>query len=307
LTQAANPRMGGAEWALLILLSLLWGGSFFFAKLGVAELPPLLVVFLRVALAAFALGAVLALLRQPLPTDGRTWLALFAMGAVNNVIPFALFFWSQTHIASGLAAILNATTPLFGVIIAQLVGQERLTINRALGVAIGIGGVAIMLAPDPVNGFGGDTLAECACLAAAFSYGVAGVFGRRFLRDLPPLVTAAGQLMASTAIMLPVVALAVSDPWSLRPSDGAIAAVIGLALISTALAYVIYFRILAKAGSTNILLVTLLIPVSAALLGGLFLGERLATRHIIGMVVIALGLAAIDGRPIAAARRALGR
>ena len=306
MTAAVNPRMGGAEWALLILLSLLWGGAFFFAKLGVTELPPLLVVFLRVSLAAITLGAVLVVLRQPLPTDWRIWLALFAMGLVNNVIPFALFFWSQTHIPSGLAAILNATTPLFGVVIAQLAGgQERLTAARVAGIALGISGVAIMLAPGLVEGIGGDTLAECACLAAAFSYGVAGVFGRRYLRDLPPLVTAAGQLMGSTAIMAPVIAFAVPEPWALHASQGAIAAVIGLALISTALAYVIYFRILARAGSTNILLVTLLIPVSAILLGGLFLGERLAARHIIGMAVIALGLAAIDGRPIGMLRRAL--
>jgi drug/metabolite transporter (DMT)-like permease len=300
--------MGGTEWALLILLSLLWGGAFFFGKLGVAEVPPLLLVLLRVGLAALALVAVLALTGQRLPGDWHSWRALAIMGLFNNVIPFGLIFFGQTRIPSGLAAILNATTPLFGVVIAQLAGnQERLTAPRALGVLLGVGGVAVMLAPGLTSGIGGDVLAEGACLTAALSYGIAGVFGRRYLGGIAPLATAAGQLIASSAIILPVVLVAVPELWTLRPSPGVIGAVAALALLGTALAYVIYFRILAKAGSTNILLVTLLIPVSAALPGGMFLGERLAARHFVGMAVIALGLAAIDGRPIAAARRAMGR
>ena len=299
-----NLRMGGVEWALLILLSVIWGGAFFFGKLGVAEVPPLLLVLLRVGLAALTLLAVLVVTSQRLPMDWRIWRALLVMGVFNNVIPFALIFFGQTHIPSGLAAILNATTPLFGVVIAQLAGLERLTASRIFGVALGMAGVATMLAPGLVDGISGNLLAECACLGGALSYGIAGVWGRRTLRGLPSLVTATGQLLASSAVMVPVVLVAVPNPWSLQFSGGVVMAVAGLAVISTALAYVIYFRILAAAGSTNILLVTLLIPVSAALLGGLFLGERLEARHVEGMLVIALGLAAIDGRPYEFLRRA---
>ncbi len=303
-----NPRMGGTEWALLVLLSFLWGGAFFLSKIAVAEVPPLLLVFLRASLAAATLVVILTIMGQRLPGDWRTWRALLVMGLFNNAIPFALLFWGQTHIPSGLAAILNATTPLWSVVIAQLAGgQERLTTQRVFGVLLGLIGVAVMLAPGFAARVGGDTLAECACLIAALSYGIAGVFGRRFLRGLAPLATAAGQLVASSAIMLPVVLLAVPDIWTIRPDSGVAMAVLGLALLGTALAYVIYFRVLATAGATNILLVTLLIPVSAALLGGLFLNEKLEARHLIGMAVIALGLAAIDGRPFMLLRRTFAR
>jgi drug/metabolite transporter (DMT)-like permease len=302
-----NPTMGAVEWILLLILSILWGGSFFFAKLGVSALPPLVVVFLRVAIAAATLVAALVALGRPLPKGARLWAALAAMGLFNNVIPFALIFWAQTHIPSGLAAIINATTPLFSTVVAQLAaGQERLTPGRGGGVIVGVAGVAAMMAPNLAEGRDSDILAELACVGAAVSYAVAGVFGRRYFRGVAPLATAAGQLTASSVIMLPVVLLAVPDATSLRPDTGVIAAVIALALISTALAYVIYFRILATAGATNILLVTLLIPVSAILLGGAFLGERLEARHLLGMAAIAIGLGAIDGRPLAFLRRRFG-
>ncbi len=299
-----NPTMGAVEWILLLILSILWGGSFFFAKLGGNALPPLVVVFLRVAIAATTLVAVLVILGRPLPKGARLWAALTIMGLFNNVVPFALIFWAQTHIPSGLAAIINATTPLFSTVVAQIAGgQERLTPGRVGGVIVGVAGVAAMMAPNLATGRGGDMLAELACVGAAVSYALAGVFGRRYLRGAAPMTTAAGQLMASSVIMLPVVLLAVPGATSLRPDTGVIAAVVALALVSTALAYVIYFRILATAGATNILLVTLLIPVSAILLGGVFLGERLEVRHLLGMTAIAIGLGAIDGRPLAFLRR----
>jgi drug/metabolite transporter (DMT)-like permease len=304
MTMAINPRMGGREWGLLILLSLLWGGAFFCVKVSVGEIPPLALVLPRAGLAALALIAILPLLGERLPRGIAPWRALIVMGVLNNAIPFALLNWGQTHVASGLAAMLNATTPLFSAAIAQLAGQERLTPARIAGLSLGVAGLAVMLAPDPDAG--SESLwAELACLGAALSYGIAGVFGRRHLRGLPPLAAAAGQLIASTTIMLPVVLVCVPQAWSLRPGAGVIAAVIALALFGTALAYAIYFRILATAGATNLLLVTVLIPVSAALLGGLFLGERLAARDFLGMGVIALGLATIDGRPLAALRRAV--
>ncbi len=295
---AGNPTMRPTEWALLLVLSLLWGGSFFFAKIAVGGLPPLLVVLARVAIAAAVLLPVLYLSGLKLPHDLRTWRSLFIMGALNNAIPFGLFFWAQTHIASGLAAILNGTTPLFGVIVAQMVGQERLTPARIAGVGLGIAGVAVMIGPGLLAGMSTNVVAEFACLCAALSYAFAGVFGRHALRDLPPMVTATGQLTATTVMTAPIVILAVPGLGALHPDTTTVAATIGLAVISTALAYVLYFRILAAAGSTNLLMVTQLIPVTTILLSWSFLGERLEARHFLGMIVIGFGFAAIDGRPL---------
>lgn len=291
------PAMGSREWAMLVALSGLWGGSFFFGKMALAELQPLTLVLLRVAIAAAALLALARATGVELPVDGRIWLAFFAMGALNNLVPFSLLFWGQTRIASGLASILNATTPIFTVLVAHvLTRDEKLTAGKAAGVVAGLAGVAAMVGPDALAGLGLDLAAQLACLGAALSYAFAGVFGRRF-RGLPPLATAAGQTAATTAMMLPAVAL-VDRPWE-RPLPGleTWGAVLGLALLSTALAYVLYFRILAAAGATNLLLVTFLIPVSALLLGMGVLGERLELRHFVGMAAIGVGLAAIDGRP----------
>lgn len=304
MSASNNPTMRAADWALLLVLSFLWGGSFFFAKVTVTALPPLLVVLLRVGIAAVILIGTLRAAGLALPRDARTWRSLFVMGLLNNAIPFALFFWAQTHIPSGLAAILNGTTPLFGVVVAQLVGQERMTAARILGVALGIVGVALMIGPGLLAGLGTDTIAEIACLAAALSYAFAGVFGRHALRDLPPIVTATGQLMATTVVMIPIVAIAVPGIGQLRPDATVIGAVIGLAVLSTALAYVFYFRILASAGSTNLLMVTQVMPITTIVLSWLFLGEQLEARHLLGMIVIALGFAAIDGRPFRLLRRA---
>ncbi len=294
--------MGPTEWALLVTLSALWGGSFFFSKVALRELSPLTVVLGRVGLAAVALNALVLLTGGRMPRSPRLWAAFLAMGVLNNLIPFSLIFWGQTRIASGLAAILNATTPLFAVIVAHLLTRdERLSINRLLGVCCGVVGVAIMIGPELLRGVGAQVVAEIAVLGAALSYAFAGVFGRRF-RGLPSLVTATGQVTATTAMMLPLALLA-DRPWRLAPPATATwGALLGLALLSTAVAYIIYFRLLAAAGATNLLLVTLLIPVSALLLGTLILGERLDGRVFAGMAAIGLGMAAIDGRPFALLR-----
>jgi drug/metabolite transporter (DMT)-like permease len=291
--------MGGAEWLLLVALSLLWGGSFFFTAVALRELPPLTVVLGRVALAALALLLLVGVSGQRLPRGLGPWGAFLAMGALNNLIPFSLIVWGQTQIASGLAAILNATTPLFTVLLAHLLtADERLTPGRLAGVFAGFAGVVLMIGPGALEGLGGAVLAQCACLAAALSYALAGIFGRR-LRGHPPLVTAAGQVSMSTLLILPL-ALTLERPWTLPwPGAATWGALAGIALLSTALAYVIYFRILARAGATNLLLVTFLIPVSALALGGLVLGERLAPGQSGGMLLIALGHAAIDGRAFA--------
>jgi drug/metabolite transporter (DMT)-like permease len=302
--QAATKKvMGPVEWALLVTLSVLWGGSFFFGKVAVKELPPFTVVFGRVSLAALALNLVVVATGKRMPGSPGAWAAFATMGLLNNLIPFSLIFWGQTQIASGLASILNSTTPLFTVVLAHfLTRDEPMTANRLAGVLSGLAGVVVMIGPDVLTGLRANVLAQGAVLAAALSYAFAGIYGRRF-KGAPPLVTAAGQVTATSVMMLPVM-LAVDRPWSLPVPDVQTAgAVVGLALLCTALAYVIYFRILAAAGATNLLLVTFLIPVSALLLGGLILGERLAPRHFGGMGLIALGLAAIDGRPFGRLRK----
>ena len=287
--------MGPAEWGLLLLLALLWGGSFFFSRIAVGELPPLTVVLIRVAVAALALNALVLLSGRRMPGNARLWGAFFLMGLLNNAIPFSLIFWGQTQIASGLAAILNATTPLFTVLVAHAAtADEKLTAPRLLGVLAGMAGVAIMIGPGAFAG-GGDTLAKVAVVGAALSYAFAAIWGRRF-RGLLPTITASGQLTASALLMTPVVFL-VDRPWSLAvPSARVVGALVALALVSTAAGYIVYFALLSRAGATNVLLVTLLIPPCAMLLGAFFLAERIEPRDLAGLACIAAGLAAIDGR-----------
>ena len=290
--------MSPLDWTLLLALSILWGGSFFFVGVAVKALPPFTIVLLRVAIAATALHAVLRLSRTAMPWDRRTWLAFFGMGLLNNSIPFSLIVWGQTQIASGLASILNATTPLFTVLVAHLLtADERLSKGRIAGVLIGLAGIVVLIGPQALAGLGQDVAAQLAVLGAAVSYGFAAIFGRRFKRmGVPPLATAAGQVTASSLLLLPV-ALIVDRPWTLAwPEPSAWGAIVGLALLSTALAYVVFFRILASAGAVNLSLVTFLIPPSAILLGVAILGERLQATDFLGMALIGLGLAAIDGR-----------
>jgi drug/metabolite transporter (DMT)-like permease len=257
--------MGSKEWMMLLALSALWGGSFFFNGVAVRELPSFTLVWLRVSTASVVLLLILRLLGQKMPNSGRKWAAFFAMGLLNNVLPFVLIVWGQHRIASALASILNATTPLFTVLVAHLLTpDEKLTPLKALGVIVGFGGAAVMIGPDALGGLGTNVLAQLACLAAALSYAFAGIFGRRFKSmGIAPLATAAGQLSGSTMLLLPFMLL-VDRPWTLTfPHVITWAAVLGVGLLSTALAYVLYFRILATAGATNLLLVTFLIPVLA--------------------------------------------
>lgn len=293
-----NKAMTPREWGLLLILSILWGGSFFFNGVAVKELPTFTVVTSRVGLAALILYVVLKFSGSKMPTSKPIWLAFIGMGVLNNVIPFSLIVWGQTHIASGVASILNATTPLFTVLVAHvLTNDEKMTKGRWFGVLIGLAGVGVMIGVEALQTLGVNILAELAILIAAISYAFAGVFGRRFkTMGVSPLATTTGQVTASTVIMMPI-ALYIDQPWSLpMPSINALAAMIGLAALSTALAYILYFRILATAGATNLLLVTFLIPVSAILLGVFVLNEVLLAKHVMGMALIGIGLAAIDGR-----------
>ena len=293
---AVNTIMNRREWAMLVTLSVLWGGSFFFAEIALESLPPLTIVTLRVGLAAITLWLVVLALKLPIPNSPPIWIAFFTMGLLNNVLPFSLIVWGQSQISSGLAAILNATAPLFGVIVAGiLLRDESATPLKITGVVVGFAGVIVMM--DLSSIATSSLLAQLAILAAALSYACASVYGRRFkATGLNPILVAAGQVTGSTLLLLPI-ALWVdgNDHYANVPSQ-VWAAIISLAVFSTAAAYILYFKLLASAGATNILLVTLLVPVSAILLGWLFLEESLQTPHIIGMAMIALGLSAIDGR-----------
>jgi drug/metabolite transporter (DMT)-like permease len=292
---ANDTSIDARDWSLLGLLSILWGGSFFFNGVVLRELPPLTVVFLRVTLAALILLPLLRLYKVRFPDSLFGWAPYVAIGLFNNVLPFSLVVMGQTYVPSGLASILNATTPLFTVVVMAVAGEEKLHVRRIAGVVAGLVGVIILHS----DGFGFDSgqgTGILLCLAAAFSYGLSALLARRFLSNSPPLGTATFQLLASAAMMT-VVAGLVERPWQL-PMPGATTwlAVIGLAALSTAFAYIVFFQILRRSGATNVMLVTLLIPVTAILLGVLVLGEKISAREIAGALVIGSALLVIDGR-----------
>ncbi|VAV97598.1 Permease of the drug/metabolite transporter (DMT) superfamily [hydrothermal vent metagenome] len=286
------------DWLMLITLSILWGGSFFFVGVAVKELPPLTIITLRVVIAALALLLFLQVTGRALPLRREVTVAFFGMGLLNNVIPFFLIAWAQGQIESGLASIFNATMPLFTVVVAHfLTADEKLTSLRIAGVVLGIAGVTAMIGPELLSSGSNNTIAQIAILAAALSYALASIYGRRFKTlGVSPIATATGQVSASSLMLIPLVLL-VDQPWTLpMPSLETWAAVVALAILATSLAYILYFRILASSGATNLSLVTFLIPVSAIILGALFLNETLQMKHFIGMALIGAGLAAIDGR-----------
>ncbi len=295
-----KSSMGLTNWVLLLALSVLWGGSFFFVEVALNELSTLTLVFFRVAIAALVLWSVVFVFKIPKPGSLSAWMALLIMGVLNNVIPFSLIVWGQQSISSGLASILNATTPLFGVLIAGiLLTDERLTTPKIVGVVFGFVGTAYMLGIGALQEIGDSLIPQLAVIGAAISYGFAGVFGRRFkAMGVHPITTAAGQVTGSALLLLPIT-LIIDQPFSQSfPSSSVWLSMMGLAVFSTALAYILYFQILSSAGAVNLLLVTFLIPVSAILLGYVFLGERLFTQHFIGMGLIGLGLLVIDGRAL---------
>lgn len=292
-----NTTITGRDWAILLFLSVLWGGSFFFLELALRELPPITIMLLRVGIGALPLLILLPLRGERLPTSVRIWGMFVILGLLNNALPFVLYAYAQLSIESGLASILNATTPLWGVLVAHLFTRdERATPGKVVGVAAGFGGVALMIGTGA--GLSGEALAILMCLGATLCYALAAVYARRFKPlGIPPLTVATGQLVGASLLLLPF-SLFLERPWTLA-MPGAITwwSILGFALICTSFAYWLYFRLLDSAGATNALLVTFLIPVTAILLGALVLGEALEARHYAGMVLIALGLAAIDGRP----------
>ena len=290
--------MTGFEWMLLVLLSVVWGGSFFFNGIALREFPTLSIVTARVGLAALALLFLMKMLDQGIQLNRQILKAFFGMSFLNNVVPFSLIVWGQQHIASGVASILNATTPLFTMLVAHwFTTDEKINPRRLLGVLTGMGGVGLMMGLDSMQSSEFHLLGQSAILLAAFSYGLAGVYGKRFAQlGISPLATATGQLCASSMILIPLT-LWIDQPWTMTiPSIEGMGSLLGIAVLSTALAYVIYFRLLKTAGATNLLLVTLLIPVSAIILGVFLLDESLEPQHLSGMAVISLGLLIMDGR-----------
>ncbi|MFL6820438.1 MAG: DMT family transporter [Bradyrhizobium sp.] len=299
---ADDGRIDTRDWWLLGLLSLLWGGSFFLNAVVLKELPPLTVVFLRVAIAALLLLPLLWIYRIRFPKSVSAWKPFLAMGLLNNVLPFSLVLSGQTYIPSGLASILNATTPLFTVVVMAVAGEERAQARRIAGVIAGLIGVMILHGAS-VDFATAQGIGILFCLAAAFSYALSALLARRLLSNSPPLATATFQMLASTAVVS-IVAAVVERPWQLpMPGPATWLAVFGLAALSTALAYIVFFQVLRRSGATNVMLVTLLIPVTAILLGYLLLGEQITAREIVGAIVIGSALLLIDGRAIIWFRR----
>lgn len=295
----AAVRLTAAAWAQLMLLALIWGGSFFSIALALREMGPLTAVLHRVFWAAALLWLIAWLRGESFPRRGAAWRALAVMGLLNNAIPFSLMAWGQLHIETGLVAIFNASTAIFGALVAALLlADERLTARRALGVGLGFAGVIAIIGADALGGLDLRSAAQGAVTLGALSYALASVWAKRTLGGLSPTVAAAGMLTASTTIMAPLAFAAEGAP-GLSLSVTGWAAVAWFAAAGTAGAYLLYFRILRIAGAANLMLVTLMIPPVSVALGAAYLGERLGGAALAGFALLALGLAVIDGRAFA--------
>lgn len=296
MTQVQPPTIDLISGLLLLALATVWGGSFFFADIALTEVPPLTVALHRVFWAVPVLFIIVLWQNIEIPRSITTWCCYLVMGALNNAIPFSLIFWGQTTIESGLASILNGTTAVFGAVVAGiLLVDEPLTVRKIIGALFGLFGVAVIMGIDALTNFDLRNLAQLAVLFAALSYSVAGVWGKRFLSGNPPIMNAFGMLVGSTLLMIPIALFSEGVP-DLSLSVGVWSSLIAVAVLSTAIAYLLYFRILARAGSANLMLVTLLIPPIAVGLSVTFLGEEIGLEAWIGFGLIALGLSITDGR-----------
>ncbi|MFL4471010.1 DMT family transporter [Tateyamaria armeniaca] len=298
-----QKTMTGRAWAEMILLGTIWGGSFLAIRIALDEITPLTSVAHRTGWAMLVLWGVVAVMRLPLPRDPRVWIGFLGMGLLNNVIPFGLMAWGQLHIETGLTSIFNAATAIFGVIVAALfLADERMTTRKAVGVSLGFFGVATAIGLDNFRNFDIRSLAQLAIIAGTLSYAFAAVWARYFLAGLAPQVAAAGMLTGSTLITLPL-AWIVDGPITLDLAPATLGAIGYYALIATAGAYLLYYRVLAVAGSGNLMLVTLLIPPVAITLGAIVRGEALSPNAFAGFALLALGLGILDGRIWAWLRR----
>ena len=293
-----RTTMNRGDWLILLMLAGIWGAAFFCIDIAVRDVPPLTYVWLRLTLAAAAMWAFMRFKGIRIGLPPPIWGSMFVLALLNNTLPFVLIGWGEVHIASGLAAILNAITPICGVLVAHFATHdERLTRAKVAGVVLGFIGVTVMMGPTVLGDLGKSVLAQLACVVASISYAFAAVWARRFKKQgISPLSITTGQLTAGALMMLPV-ALIVDHPWTRGvPPISALGAIATLALVCSAFAYVLYFRLIQTSGATNAMLVTLLVPPVAIVLGALFLGETLAPQDFVGLALIALGLAAIDGR-----------
>lgn len=290
-------------WFELIALSLIWGGSFLSIRIALDEVPFLTAVLHRTGWAMIILWGVALATGHKIPRPGKVWIGFLGMGLLNNVIPFSLMAWGQLHIESGLTSIFNAATAIFGILVAALIlADERLTLNRIVGVAVGFAGVCVAIGLEALKGFDIRSVAQLAVLAGTLSYAFAGVWARRWLAGLPPVVAAAGMLTGSTFVMVPLVYWVDGIP-SLGLKSITWIAILYYAGIATALAYLLYYRVLARAGSGSLMLCTLLIPPVAITLGALVRDETLPANAYVGFMILALGLIILDGRALAWLRR----
>lgn len=296
-----SPKLDGTGWLLIGILSILWGGAFFLIEVGLRSYPPITLVFMRLVLAVPPMWIAMRLMGQRLPSEARVWGLLAVVGALNCALPFILFFWGQQYLDSGYASILNATTPLWGVITAHfLTSDEKATPARILGVLIGMAGIVVMVGPEAMKGLSNNLLAQIACIISTIFYNFAAIYGRRLSQtELTPMAVATGQTMMAALMMVPVVVL-VDQPWTMAtPRLDSTLAGLTLALFSTALAYTLYFRLIDRSGASNAQLVAFLMPILAVILGIAFLGESLSGGQIVGAALIAIGLAILDGRLVA--------
>ncbi|MDX8349054.1 DMT family transporter [Cognatiyoonia sp. IB215446] len=306
--KTAQKTISPRAWTELILLAFIWGGSFLSIRIALDELGFLTSVAHRTGWAMLILWAYVLFRRLPIPKDPGIWGAFLVMGLLNNVIPFSLMAWGQLHIETGLTSILNAATAIFGVIAAAIfLADERLTLRKAVGVSLGFLGVATAIGLSALLQFDIRSLGQLAVIGGTISYALAGVWARKTLAGLSPQVAAAGMLTGSSMITIPF-AWIIEGPFSLALAPQTWAAVAYYAIIATAVAYLLYYRVLAMAGSGNLMLVTLLVAPVAIILGALVLGEALPLRAYAGFALLALGLIIIDGRLLQAvqyrARRA---
>jgi drug/metabolite transporter (DMT)-like permease len=305
-TAGATLRLGAVEWGLIALQSMLWGSSYFFIAVVQSEVPALTMAALRTVPAATVLLVIVLSLGYRLPATLAEWRLFVGFSAFNTVLPFLLIVWGQSRTSGGMAAILNATAPLFGIFLAHvLTHDEKLSWTKAAGIAVGIAGVGILMGRDVLAGASADLLARLALIASPFCYVCANIFVRRRLGSYPPFVIAAMQMLGAIFVATPL-ALAIDRPWGQpAPSVRALGAVVAMGVFGSALASLCHFTVLQRAGATNASLVTLVMPLTPVALGGLFLGERLSATDLAGALIVAAALLIIDGRPVAAVRRAV--
>ena len=294
-----NAPMGRREWMHLALLALLWGCSFLFIEIALRDIPLFTVAAGRTGIGAAVLAGYLVASGVPLKPIAQRWRGLVLLGALRAAIPICLIVWAQTKIDSGLAGILNSTSPLFTMVIAHYLAGDRLTPRKVAGCAVGMSGVVLMIGVDALHGLGDSVLGQVAMLGATCCYGFAASYGKHF-EDMPHALSAAGMLAGATALILPASVL-LEHPWTLRPGLASVAALCGLAILSTAIGFVVWFRLIQTAGPSNTSLVTFLIPPVALALGIAILGEEPSVSSLAGVAIIFAGLAIIQLRPVEAA------